>query len=131
MFEIGYHLHSDYWHKGLATEAAKACKKWFFENTDYDEVYSYMNADNIGSYSVAIRNGMKLFEEYINDNYNLYDKYDSTTVNCVKLDELVKGNYISSTTLQQSNLTVDSYLTVHGNGTFFDIEVDNNNVCHN
>lgn len=67
VFEIGYHLHSDYWHKGLATEAAKACKKWFFENTDYDEVYSYMNADNIGSYSVAIRNGMKLYEEYINE----------------------------------------------------------------
>lgn len=67
VFEIGYHLHSDYWRKGLASEAAKACKKWFFENTEYDEVYSYMNGDNIGSYSVAENNGMRLIEEYLHE----------------------------------------------------------------
>lgn len=70
-------------------------------------------------------------EEYINDNYNTYDKYDSQTVSCIKLEELINGNYISATTLQQANLTVNNYLTIHGNGSSFDIGVDNNNVCQN
>lgn len=65
--EIGYHIHSDYWRKGYASEASGACKKWLFENTDFEEVYSYMNADNVGSYSVAIKNGMKLVEEYVHE----------------------------------------------------------------
>lgn len=63
--EIGYHIHSDYWRQGYGLEAAKACKKWLFENTDFQEVYSYMNADNIASYSLAKANGMKLVEEYV------------------------------------------------------------------
>lgn len=64
VFEIGYHFNKKYWKKGYAIEAARACKKWFFENTDYDEVYSYMNIKNINSSNLAKRNGMKFIKQY-------------------------------------------------------------------
>lgn len=72
--EIGYHYHSNYWHKGYALEAAKACKKWLFENTDFNEVYSYMNALNTPSENLAKANGMHFVEEYILDGapYKVY-----------------------------------------------------------
>lgn len=71
VFEIGYHFNKKYWHNGYAQEAAKACKQWFFENTRYNEVYSYMNVSNTPSRNVAIRNNMKFVKEYIKDNENL------------------------------------------------------------
>lgn len=71
VFEIGYHYNKKYWKNGYASEAARAVKKWFFENTDYDEVYSYMNVDNIGSRAVAIKNGMTFIKDYYNDEEHL------------------------------------------------------------
>ena len=71
VFEIGYHFNKKYWHNGYAIEAAKACKKWFFKNTQYNEVYSYMNAENQASRNVAMRNGMKFIKEYTKDNETL------------------------------------------------------------
>lgn len=71
VFEIGYHLNKKYWRNGYASEAAKAVKKYYFDNTNYDEVYSYMNVDNLGSRGVAINNGMKFIKEYYKDNEHL------------------------------------------------------------
>lgn len=64
VYEIGYHINKNYWNKGYASEAAKTIKEWFFSNTSNEEVYSYMNSDNIGSCNVAINNGMKFVKEY-------------------------------------------------------------------
>ena len=71
VFEIGYHINKNYWRCHYASEAAIACKKWYFENTDNDEVYSYMNIDNVGSICVALNNGMKFVEDYYRDNEHL------------------------------------------------------------
>jgi RimJ/RimL family protein N-acetyltransferase len=62
--EIGYHIHKDFQNKGYATEAARKCKDYIFENTPFNTIYSYMKYTNIGSYTVALKNGMKLVEEY-------------------------------------------------------------------
>ena len=62
--EIGYHIRADQQRKGYAKEAAMAVRDWAFENTDYDEIYSYMKYTNVGSYSTAIANGMKKVKEY-------------------------------------------------------------------
>ena len=62
--EIGYHIHKDCQRKGYATEAARACRDFFFTHTDFDAVYSYMKYTNAGSYGTAIKNGMHLIEEY-------------------------------------------------------------------
>ena len=59
VLEIGYLFERKYWHKGYATEAAKACKKYAFEILKSDEVCSIIRDTNIASQNVAIRNGMK------------------------------------------------------------------------
>ena len=46
-------------------------KEYFFMNTNYDEVYSYMNKENIPSRRIAEKNGMKFVEEYSDGEENL------------------------------------------------------------
>lgn len=62
--EIGYHINKKHWRHGYAKEAAGAVRDWFFENTDYNSVYSYMKYTNIASYSTAASIGMKKLKEY-------------------------------------------------------------------
>ena len=62
--EIGYHIHKAYWRQGYAKEAARAVKDWFFENTDFDAVYSYMNQENHPSRATAASNGMRRIKAY-------------------------------------------------------------------
>ena len=62
--EIGYHINKKYWRQGYAKEACKAVKDWLFTNTSYDCVYSYMNCENIPSWSTAAANGMTRIKEY-------------------------------------------------------------------
>ena len=62
--EIGYHIHKKYWRRGFGSEAARAVRDWAFENTDYDTLYSYMKYTNVGSYSIALANGMRKVKEY-------------------------------------------------------------------
>lgn len=65
--EIGYHIRRDLWRKGYAKEAAGKCRDWIFENTPFNTIYSYMKYTNIGSYSTAIANGMRLIDEFEDD----------------------------------------------------------------
>ena len=58
VLEIGYLFERKFWHKGYATEAAKACKKYAFEILKANEVCSIIRDTNIASQKVAIRNGM-------------------------------------------------------------------------
>ena len=56
--EIGYLFRKEFWHKGYATEAAMACKKYAFNILGFNEVYSIIRDTNISSQNVALRNGM-------------------------------------------------------------------------
>lgn len=58
VFEIGYLFERLHWHKGYAIEAAKACKKYAFENLGADDVCSIIRDTNTASQKVAIKNGM-------------------------------------------------------------------------
>lgn len=58
--EVGYLLRKDYWHKGFAQEAARACKEYAFTRLKVDEVCSIIRDTNIVSQNVALRNGMKI-----------------------------------------------------------------------
>lgn len=64
VLEIGYLLKKAYWHKGYATEAAKACKKYAFEVLKASEVCSIIRDINIASQNVAIRNGMTVKDNW-------------------------------------------------------------------
>ena len=65
VLEIGYLFQRKYWHKGYATEAAKACKKHAFEILNAEEVCSIIRDTNIPSQNVALRNGMIKKDEWI------------------------------------------------------------------
>ena len=70
--EIGYHVHKNYWRQGYAKEACAAVKEWFFENTEFDNVYSYMNQENVASYATATANGMTRIKAYDDGEESLY-----------------------------------------------------------
>lgn len=65
--EIGYHIRKDQQRKGYAKEAARACRDWAFKNTPFNMIFSYMKYTNVGSYSTALANGMRLLEEFEDD----------------------------------------------------------------
>lgn len=64
VLEIGYLFNKNYWHKGFATEAAKACKKYAFEVLKANEVCSIIRDTNIPSQNVALRNGMSVTDHW-------------------------------------------------------------------
>ncbi len=65
VLEIGYLFERIHWHKGYATEAARACKKYAFEILNADEVCSIIRDTNIASQNVAVRNGMSMADSWI------------------------------------------------------------------
>lgn len=66
--EIGYHIHRDHWRQGYGKEAAAAVRDWFFQNTVFDTVYSYMTTSNVASYSTAASVGMTRIKQYTDTN---------------------------------------------------------------
>ena len=71
LLEIGYLFEREYWHKGYATEAAVACKKYAFEILNVEEVCSIIRDTNIASQNVALRNGMKITDTWIKNYRNV------------------------------------------------------------
>lgn len=63
--EIGYLFAYEHWHKGYATEAAMACRKYGFEPLHFNVLYSIIRDTNIPSQNVAIRNGMNKVDTII------------------------------------------------------------------
>ncbi len=53
--ELGYHFLRAEWGNGYATEAALACRDWFFAHTDHDRLLSIVSPTNDRSKGVAAR----------------------------------------------------------------------------
>lgn len=56
--EIGYHVHRDYWNRGLATEAVRAVRGYAFDVLGCDHVISMIRPENLPSRRVAEKNGL-------------------------------------------------------------------------
>ena len=76
--EIGYHLRLDYHQKGLGKEMSQAVRDYFFTHFDYDEVFSYMNEDNIPSIKTAEANGMIFTHHYETPDHHYCRVYSIT-----------------------------------------------------
>ncbi|WP_019230069.1 GNAT family N-acetyltransferase [Sedimentibacter sp. B4] len=71
VLEVGYLFQKAFWHKGYASEAAIACKKYAFEVLNADEVFSIIRDTNIASQNVAKRNGMTITDRFIKHYYGV------------------------------------------------------------
>jgi ribosomal-protein-alanine N-acetyltransferase len=58
--EIGYLFVRQYWGRGLATEAARACQDYGFGTLGYDRLVSLIDPSNLASRRVAEKVGMRL-----------------------------------------------------------------------
>ncbi len=63
--EIGYSLLRNFRHKGFATEAAKKCRDFAFENNFTDSLISIISLTNEPSAKVAVKTGMKLGKQIV------------------------------------------------------------------
>lgn len=57
--EIGWRLHPDFWHRGLATEAAEEMAAFAFNRYSLKELLAVRNAENVNSGRVMERLGMR------------------------------------------------------------------------
>lgn len=80
--EIGYSLHPAFWGKGYATEAARKCRDFAFDNYFAESLISIVHIDNAASARVALRNGLKL--EKTTD-------YKGIQVNIFRIQNLAKN----------------------------------------
>ena len=69
--EVGYLLEKAAWHKGYATEAARACRDYALDTLGFEEVYSIIRDSNIPSQMVARRSGMGVRGSFTKHYYGL------------------------------------------------------------
>lgn len=58
VIEVGYLFNRAYWHRGYATESARACRDYAFDSLGVERLYAQVRDMNIASMNVAIRLGM-------------------------------------------------------------------------
>jgi RimJ/RimL family protein N-acetyltransferase len=63
--EIGYHVRRDLWGKGLAPEAARACRDYGFDRLPVERLISLIRPQNLPSCRVAEKNRMTIWKEVI------------------------------------------------------------------
>lgn len=85
--EIGYHIRRDHQNHGYASEAARKCRDYIFENTPFNSIYSYMKATNAASAAVAIHCGMRLVDEYADPVNTLSRAYAITRAEWMRIAE--------------------------------------------
>jgi ribosomal-protein-alanine N-acetyltransferase len=63
--EIGYHVRRDLWGRGLAPEAAGACRDYGFERLRAGQLIALIRPENLPSRRVAEKVGLSLWKEVL------------------------------------------------------------------
>jgi len=61
--ELGYRLMPEFWGRGIATEAARACRDYAFETLRLPRIISIIEPANIGSIRVTEKTGLRFEKE--------------------------------------------------------------------
>jgi RimJ/RimL family protein N-acetyltransferase len=61
--EVGYLFNQNYWGRGLATEAARGCMEYAFDQLGRRRIISMIRPENLPSRRVAERNGLTIEKE--------------------------------------------------------------------
>lgn len=77
--DIGWRLDPKFWNKGYATEGAKACLNYAFEETEVDDVYSTTTQIHDASINIMKKIGMELHLNFVHPKL----KGDQRLENCV------------------------------------------------
>ena len=62
--DIGFRFFEEHWNKGFATESAKACIKYGFENLNLKTIIGRAMAENVASIKVLEKLGMNYEKEF-------------------------------------------------------------------
>jgi [ribosomal protein S5]-alanine N-acetyltransferase len=81
--EIGYHINKKYWSKGYASEAAKGCKEYGFNQLGLHKLISIIDPRNLPSIGVAEKIGFRKEKNSFifgkdHSIYSAYNKYNHT-----------------------------------------------------
>lgn len=68
--EVGYHLRRDHWHRGYATEAARACVEYGFKELRVREIICMIRPENLPSRRVAERVALKAGKQVFWSGFN-------------------------------------------------------------
>lgn len=72
LYNLGWQLDEKYWGKGFMTEAANAVIEWLFAEKGAEVVEATADIDNIGSWRVMEKTGMKRISELTDEHKYLY-----------------------------------------------------------
>ncbi|MGH9844093.1 MAG: GNAT family N-acetyltransferase [Blastocatellia bacterium] len=70
--EVGYHFKRSFWGQGLATEAARTCMDYAFNQLCRRRIISMIRPENHSSRRVAERNGLRIEKEVVWRGYQHY-----------------------------------------------------------
>jgi RimJ/RimL family protein N-acetyltransferase len=69
LFELGWHTRRDLWGRGLAVEAARACRAQAFDRLPIDRLISLVRPENVQSCRVAEKLGMTVSREAMHSGF--------------------------------------------------------------
>lgn len=86
--EIGWRIHPKFWNQGYATEGAKACLQFAFEELGFGEIVAFTSKDNLASQNVMKKIGMTF-----SNNFNHPDLDENHPLREEKLFRILKQDF--------------------------------------
>lgn len=70
-YDIGYRLRREFWGKGYATEASKACLQYAWDVLKLDTIYGITERNNEASHRVLLKIGLSYVEDFYYEPENM------------------------------------------------------------